>query len=98
MKNDVFLSVYADMLTVVAFFVVNMFGCSIITRHHGCFEGHHLVEILPTGLPELFKPSGTRDSVEKPQLLEFKLFLNSEKCYGFLINSFKRGIFSFRVP
>ena len=28
----------------------------VITRHHGSFEGRHLVEILPTGLPELSNP------------------------------------------
>ena len=44
------------MLTVVAFFVVNLFRFFVITRHHGSFEGRHLVEILPTGLPELSKP------------------------------------------
>ena len=32
------------------------FGFSVITRPHGSFEGRHLVEILPTDLPELSKP------------------------------------------
>ena len=34
----------------------------VITRDHGSFGGRHQVEILPTGLPELFKPA--RDLLE----------------------------------
>ena len=34
----------------------------VITRDHGSFGGRHQVEILPTDLPELFKPA--RDLLE----------------------------------
>ena len=34
----------------------------VITRDHGSFGGRHQVEVLPTGLPELFKPA--RDLLE----------------------------------
>ena len=48
---------YAHMLIVVAFLVVKIFGFWVITRHHGSLARTHLVEILPTDLPELSKPS-----------------------------------------
>ena len=47
---------------VVVLIVVKKFGFLVITRDHGSFWGHHQVEILPTGLPELFKPA--RDLLE----------------------------------
>ena len=53
---------YAHIEIVVTFLVVNFFGFLVITRDHGSFEGRHWVEILPAGLPELFKPS--RDLLE----------------------------------
>ena len=37
-------------------------GFLVTTRDHGSFGGCHQVEILPTGLPELFKPA--RDLLE----------------------------------
>ena len=42
----------------------------VITHDHGSFGGRHQVEILPTGLPELFKPA--RDLLEprKFEILE----------------------------
>ena len=48
-------------------FYMNFFGFSVITRYHERFEGCHLVEILPTGLPELRKPSKTRTKTEEIQ-------------------------------
>ena len=36
----------------------------VITRHHEGVQVLGLVEILPTGLPELFRPSGTSKSFE----------------------------------
>ena len=44
------------------FAVVKFGGFLVITRDHGSFGGRHQVEILPTGLPELFKPA--RDLLE----------------------------------
>ena len=58
----VFFHDYAHIEMVVTFLVVNFFGFLVIARHHGSFEGRHQVEILPTGLPELFKPA--RDLLE----------------------------------
>ena len=54
------------MLIIVTFLVVNIFVFLVITRDHGSFEGLHQVEILPTGLPELFKPA--RDLLEPRKL------------------------------
>ena len=59
--------VYADMLIVVAFLVVNLFGFCVITRHHDSFEGRHLVGILPTELPELSKPNFRDQTSGKPK-------------------------------
>ena len=47
---------------VVVLIVVKFEGFLVITRDHGSFGGCHQVEILPTGLPELFKPA--RDLLE----------------------------------
>ena len=56
------MELYAHIEIVAAFLVVILLAFSVITRHHGSFEGRHLVEILPTDLPELFKPA--RDLLE----------------------------------
>ena len=53
---------YAHMEIVVVLIVVKFGGFLVITRDHGSFGGRHQVEILPTGLPELFKPA--RDLLE----------------------------------
>ena len=53
---------YAHIKVLVTFLLVNFLGFLVITRDHGSFEGRHQVEILPTGLPELFKPA--RDLLE----------------------------------
>ena len=47
---------------VVVLIVVKFVFLLIVTRDHGSFGGRHQVEILPTGLPELFKPA--RDLLE----------------------------------
>ena len=59
---DVLIFPYAQTLIVVVLIVVNKFGFLVITRDHGSFGGRHQVEILPTDLPELFKPA--RDLLE----------------------------------
>ena len=53
---------YAHMEIVVVLIVVKFGVFLVITRDHGSFGGRHQVEILPTGLPELFKPA--RDLLE----------------------------------
>ena len=53
---------YAHMEIVVVLIVVKKLGFLVITRDHGSFGGRHQVEILPTDLPELFKPA--RDLLE----------------------------------
>ena len=45
---------YAHMEIAVVLIVVKFGGFLVITRDHGSFGGRHQVEILPTGLPELF--------------------------------------------
>ena len=55
-------SPYAHMEIVVVLIVVKKLGFWVITRDHGSFDGRHQVEILPTDLPELFKPA--RDLLE----------------------------------
>ena len=57
---------YAHIEIVVAFLVVNFFGFLVITRDHGSFEGRHQVEILPTGLPDLFKDFRDHINLRKP--------------------------------
>ena len=47
---------------VVVLIVVKFGVFLVITRDHGSFGGRHQMEILPTGLPELFKPA--RDLLE----------------------------------
>ena len=50
-------------MEIVVVLIVVKFGFFlVITRDHGSFGGRHQVEILPTGLPELFKPA--RDLLE----------------------------------
>ncbi len=50
-------------MEIVVVLIVVKFGVFlVITRDHGSFGGRHQVEILPTGLPELFKPA--RDLLE----------------------------------
>ena len=56
------ISGYAHIEVLVTFLLVNFLGFLVITRDHGSFGGRHQVEILPTGLPELFKPA--RDLLE----------------------------------
>ena len=73
------LTYYAQTLIVVALIVVNFFGFSVITRDHGGFEGCHLVEMNPTGLPELSKPSTDLLELRKTKILETKIFRETGK-------------------
>ena len=61
------------------FWAVNFFSCSIITRDHEGYEGHHWVEILPTGLPELSKLSRTLLKLRKAKFLESTCSKKNEK-------------------
>ena len=68
-KNELHhFGIYAHIEVVVTFLVVNFFGFLVITRHHGSFEGRHLVEILPTGLPELSKPKFLKSKLGKTKI------------------------------
>ena len=64
---------YAQTLILVTFLLVNFFGFSVITRDHGSFEGRHLVEMNPTSLPELSKPSRDLLELRKAKILETKI-------------------------
>ena len=60
---------YAQTLIVDPFLVVNFFSFSVITRSHAFGFGQNLVEILPTGLPEVFlQPRDLDDSQEVEQM------------------------------
>ena len=72
-KFSPYISLYAQTLIVVALIVVNFFGFSVITRDHGSFEGRHLVEMNPTSLPELSKPSRASENLRKAKMLETKI-------------------------
>ena len=61
---------YAHMEIVVVLIVVKKLGFLVITRDHGSFGGRHQVEILPTGLPELFKPSRDLLELRKTNILQ----------------------------
>ena len=58
----------------VDFLLVNFFGFLVITRDHGSFEGRHLVEMNPTSLPELSKPSRDLLELRKAKILETNIF------------------------
>ena len=63
-------SLYAHIEVLVTFLLVNNFGFWVITRHHGSLARTHLVEILPTDLPELSKPKFERSNRRKTNILE----------------------------
>ena len=69
---------YAQTLILVTFLLVNVFGFSVITRDHGSFEGRHLVEMNPTSLPELSKPSRDLLELRKTKILETNIFRETE--------------------
>ena len=60
---------WSHILILVNFQVLNFFGVVVMTRHHGSFERHHLVGILPTGLPELYKLKFERSNRKKTKIL-----------------------------
>ena len=75
---------YTQNLILVILILVNFVGFLVITRDHGSFEGRHSVEIFPTGLPELFKPSRDLLELRKTELFRDKklkkpIFLTSVK-------------------
>ena len=66
---------YAQTLILVTCLLVNCFlGFSVISRDHGSFEGRHLVEMNPTSLPELSKPSRDLLELRKAKFVEAKIF------------------------
>ena len=84
--------VYAHMLIVVDFLVVNFFAFLIIARNPPKRFWRKLVEILPTSLPELLKPS--RDLLE----LRKSKFLNPIVLYTILKVSFFIFLLIFYFP
>ena len=64
--------------------VVKFGGCLVITHDHGSFEGRHQVEILPTGLPEPFKPARVLLEPRKFQILGPNISKKNERFGGFL--------------
>ena len=62
------------MLIVVAFLVVNFFAFLIIARNPPDGIWRKLVEIVPTGLPELSKPSREEKNLRKAKQIEVKIF------------------------
>ena len=71
---------YAQTLILVTFLLVHsFFGIPVITRDHGSFEGRHLVEMNPTSLPELSKPSRDLLELRKTKILETKIYRETEK-------------------
>ena len=64
------------MLIVVAFLVVKIFGFWVIARNPPDGIWRKLVEIVPTGLPELPKTSRTSQNLRKTKILETKMFEN----------------------
>ena len=56
---------YAQFLILVNLLLVNLFSFLVIKSSHGSYEGCHLVEILPTGLPDLSKPSKSTKNLKK---------------------------------
>ena len=66
---------YAHIEVLVTFLLVNFVGFLVITRDHGSFEGRHQVEILPTDLPELFKPSRDLKNLRKTKILDENFYL-----------------------
>ena len=62
---------YAQTSIVVAFLVFNIFSCWIITRSHEFGFGRNLVEILPTGLPELFLQPRDLDTSQEVENMKF---------------------------
>ena len=47
---------YAQHLILVNLILVDLFSFLVIKSSHGSYKGRHLVEILPTDLPDLSKP------------------------------------------
>ena len=62
------------MQIVVAFLVVNFFSFLVITRPHGLRIGRNLVQIDPTGLPELFQQPRTLYNSQEVEILKFENF------------------------
>ena len=54
--------------------LVNFFGFSVIARNLEGNKGRHLVEMNPTDLPELSKPSRDLLELRKTKILETNFF------------------------
>ena len=70
---------YAHIEVLVTFVLVNFWGFSVITRNLGGNKGCHLVEMNPTGLPELSKPSRDLLELGEAKILETKIVRETGK-------------------
>ena len=69
---------YAHMLIVVAFLVVKQISFLVITRSHELRIGRNLVEIHPTGPPELPIQLRDLDNNQRTQKFDIQLFRKIE--------------------
>ena len=70
------LCIYAHIEMVVTFVVVCLFTAMVITRHHEAGQVPGVVEMNPTNLLELFKPSR---GLGKPKITSFKRLFAVER-------------------
>ena len=61
------------------FFVVNLFTQMVTTRNHGVGQVPGVVEMNPTDLPELFRPSRGPGKPQKTTCLETNVFRESRQ-------------------
>ncbi len=78
--------IYAQNVILVSFILVNFFSFLLIARDYGSYEGRHWVEMNPTDLLDLSKPTFLKSNRGKHQNLEVNIFaltrknLTSIKC------------------
>ena len=70
---------YAHIEIVVTFLVVNFFRFLVMVRNPLERFWRKLVEILPTGLPELSKPSGTLENLRKSKCFRTEICQKFQK-------------------
>ena len=66
------------MLIVVAFLVVNFFTKMNIARNPEGFQVPGVVQMNPTGLPELFKPTRDKNKRQICEKMRFDLFFSKQ--------------------
>ena len=68
---------YAHILVVVVFLVVNFFTKMNIARNPEGFQVPGVVQMNPTGLPELFKPTNDKNKRQICEKMRFDFFKTS---------------------